>query len=85
MEQGFLPWLVDCVEEELNKRLLGRVMLDDIIRVVAEYRESLHGKRADTDKVSDDGMGGVDLEIPEPPVSWMMEWFGSDDAEYFQD
>ena len=74
VEQGFLPWLVDCVEEELNKKILGRVMLDAIIREVAERRQALYMKNTVPDNQSDDGdaLGGANLDIPEPPVSnWL--------------
>ena len=67
VEQGFLPWLVDCVEEELNKKILGRVMLDAIIREVAEFRQTLFEKKGATEE--EEPLVAVDLEIPEPPVS----------------
>ncbi|XP_054135548.1 radial spoke head protein 3 homolog [Melozone crissalis] len=38
IETEFLPWLMSEVEEELQKKVLGRIMLDSLIRTVVEKR-----------------------------------------------
>ncbi|XP_015713836.1 radial spoke head protein 3 homolog [Coturnix japonica] len=38
VEREFLPWLMTEVEEALEKRILGRVMLDSLIRTATEKR-----------------------------------------------
>ncbi|NXU15223.1 RSPH3 protein, partial [Pardalotus punctatus] len=38
VETEFLPWLMSEVEETLQKKVLGRVMLDSLIRTVVEKR-----------------------------------------------
>ncbi|XP_054485611.2 radial spoke head protein 3 homolog [Agelaius phoeniceus] len=38
IETEFLPWLMSEVEEELQKKVLGRTMLDSLIRMVVEKR-----------------------------------------------
>ncbi|KAK2153127.1 hypothetical protein LSH36_306g03017 [Paralvinella palmiformis] len=38
VEQGFLPWLMDRVEDQLNRSVLGRTVLDGLIRDVVQQR-----------------------------------------------
>ena len=38
VEQGFLPWLMDRVEAQLNQAVLGRTVLDHLIREVVQQR-----------------------------------------------
>ncbi|NWY65430.1 RSPH3 protein, partial [Erithacus rubecula] len=38
IETEFLPWLMSEVEETLQKKVLGRMMLDSLIRMVVENR-----------------------------------------------
>ncbi|XP_039425854.1 radial spoke head protein 3 homolog isoform X3 [Corvus cornix cornix] len=38
IETDFLPWLMSEVEETLQRKVLGRMMLDSLIRVVVEKR-----------------------------------------------
>ncbi|NXC10518.1 RSPH3 protein, partial [Orthonyx spaldingii] len=38
IETGFLPWLMSEVEETLQRKVLGRTMLDILIRMVVEKR-----------------------------------------------
>ncbi|NWX30616.1 RSPH3 protein, partial [Notiomystis cincta] len=38
IETEFLPWLISEVEETLQKKILGRTMLDSLIRTVVENR-----------------------------------------------
>ncbi|NXS87455.1 RSPH3 protein, partial [Erpornis zantholeuca] len=38
IETEFLPWLMSEVEETLQKKLLGRMLLDSLIRMVVEKR-----------------------------------------------
>lgn len=47
IEQGFLPWLMDCVTEQLKKSELGRMVLDGLLRDVVEKRRALY-ERLDT-------------------------------------
>lgn len=42
IEQGFLPWLMDCVTEQLKKSELGRLVLDGLLREVVEKRRALY-------------------------------------------
>ena len=42
IEQGFLPWLMDCVTEKLKKSELGRMVLDGLLRDVVEKRRALY-------------------------------------------
>ncbi|NWQ63508.1 RSPH3 protein, partial [Neopipo cinnamomea] len=50
IETKFLPWLMSEVEETLQKKVLGRTMLDSLIRTVVEKRldsfscQPLHGQ-----------------------------------------
>lgn len=37
-EQGFMPWLMDCVEEQLSRNVHGRTVLDGILRAVVNSR-----------------------------------------------
>lgn len=41
IEQGFLPWLMDRVTEQLEKSQLGRMVLDGLIREVVGKRREL--------------------------------------------
>ena len=38
VEQGFLPWLMDCVENQLEVNMRGRVVLDGVLREVVQAR-----------------------------------------------
>ncbi len=38
VEQGFMPWLMDCVEKQLETNLRGRLVLDGILRDVVNQR-----------------------------------------------
>lgn len=38
IEQGFMPWLIDQVQVQLQKSQLGRLVLDGIIRDVMNQR-----------------------------------------------
>lgn len=40
VEQGFLPWLMDRVDDQLTKVITGRTMLDNILREVVRARMS---------------------------------------------
>lgn len=42
IEQGFLPWLMDCVTEQLKKSELGRMVLDGLLREVVDKRRALY-------------------------------------------
>ncbi|XP_074649598.1 radial spoke head protein 3 homolog [Tubulanus polymorphus] len=47
VEQGFIPWLMDQVEEKLNKVTHGRMVLDGIIRDVVKNRFHSYAQMAD--------------------------------------
>ena len=38
VEQGFLPWLMDEVEKDLHRKVVGRAVLDALIRDVVAQR-----------------------------------------------
>ena len=44
VEEGFLPWLMDRVEEQMNKHVLGRTVMDSIIREVVLSRLQAYNK-----------------------------------------
>lgn len=44
VEQGFMPWLMDRVEEQLTKSMLGRLVVDGILREVVKERGTLYQK-----------------------------------------
>ena len=48
VEQGFMPWLMERVEDQLNKSMLGRLVLDGMMREVVRERCSLYQKLEDT-------------------------------------
>lgn len=41
IEQGFLPWLMDRVTDQLEKSELGRMVLDGLLRDVVDHRRAL--------------------------------------------
>ncbi|NWI85256.1 RSPH3 protein, partial [Pitta sordida] len=45
IETKFLPWLMSEVEETLQKKVLGRTMLDSLIRTVVEQRLDAFGRQ----------------------------------------
>ncbi|NXF06165.1 RSPH3 protein, partial [Smithornis capensis] len=45
IETKFLPWLMSEVEETLQKKVLGRTMLDSLIRTVVEERLDAFGRQ----------------------------------------
>ncbi|OWF37527.1 radial spoke head protein 3 homolog B-like [Mizuhopecten yessoensis] len=44
IEQGFMPWLMDQVKEQLHKAQLGRMVLDGILREVVSKRFDQYAK-----------------------------------------
>ncbi|KAL3881695.1 hypothetical protein ACJMK2_028099 [Sinanodonta woodiana] len=44
IEQGFMPWLMESVTEQLKKSELGRLVLDGLLREVAKTRRELFDK-----------------------------------------
>jgi len=48
VEQGFMPWLMDCVEAQLNKSMLGRLVVDGMLREVVKNRSALYQKLEET-------------------------------------
>lgn len=51
IETEFLPWLMTEVEETLEKKTLGRVMLDSLIRTVTEKRLDVFSQKPLPDQV----------------------------------
>ncbi|NXM67329.1 RSPH3 protein, partial [Serilophus lunatus] len=47
IETKFLPWLMSEVEETLQKKVLGRTMLDSLIRTVVEERLDVFGRQTE--------------------------------------
>lgn len=45
VEQGFLPWLMEQVEEQLQCNDHGRMILDGLLREVVLMRTNLYTKR----------------------------------------
>ncbi len=43
VESGFMPWLMDQVEEQLNRVVVGRAVLDALIREIVKAREDSYG------------------------------------------
>ena len=44
MEQGFLPWLMDQVGDQLERNEQGRMVLDGMLREVVAKRIDLYSK-----------------------------------------
>lgn len=44
VEQGFLPWLMDQVDEQLERNEHGRLVLDGMLREVVSKRMELYNK-----------------------------------------
>merc|ERR1711976_190227 len=44
VEEGFLPWLMDRVEGQMNKHVLGRTVMDSILREVVTTRLQAYNK-----------------------------------------
>jgi len=42
VEQGFMPWLMDRVCEQLNKSELGRLVVDGMIREIVAARSQAY-------------------------------------------
>ncbi|XP_010705573.1 radial spoke head protein 3 homolog [Meleagris gallopavo] len=51
IETEFLPWLMTEVEETLEKKTLGRVMLDSLIRTVTEKRLDAFSRKPLPDQI----------------------------------
>lgn len=66
IEQGFLPWLMDCVTEQLKKSELGRLVLDGLLRDVVNKRRELYERLEKSSIPIEGGEGGQQKE--EKPV-----------------
>lgn len=42
VEQGFLPWLMESVEKDLHRKVIGRAVLDSLIRDVVAQRAAAY-------------------------------------------
>ena len=47
VEQGFLPWLVEQLEVQLESQVSGRLVLDGLLREVVQNRTELYDKLED--------------------------------------
>ncbi len=50
VEQGFMPWLMDSVEERLTHVVLGRTVLDQLIRDIVQERQGAYATPVATPK-----------------------------------
>lgn len=50
VEQGFMPWLMERMEEELEKAVAGRTVLDAIIRDVVAQRKAAFAQLEEQDR-----------------------------------
>lgn len=63
IEQGFMPWLMDTVKEQLEKAQLGRMVLDGILREVVSKRFDQYAK---LDEQLRERLGGSASAAPKP-------------------
>ncbi|XP_060067741.1 radial spoke head protein 3 homolog B-like [Ylistrum balloti] len=83
IEQGFMPWLMDQVKEQLHKSQLGRMVLDGILREVVSKRfdqyakldEKLREMLGDTlePAVEGDSSNNATEEVPPPAAATTTE------------
>lgn len=79
IEIGFIPWLMNEVEKTMEHSMVGRTVLDMLIREVVERRLNSYERKEDTQPSmrSDDVFSGpgtvkdpsVSLELQEPTIS----------------
>ncbi|XP_069125530.1 radial spoke head protein 3 homolog B-like [Argopecten irradians] len=83
IEQGFMPWLMDQVKEQLHKAQLGRMVLDGILREVVSKRfdqytkldEQIRQMLGDTlePEVGGDSSNNATEEVPPPAAATTTE------------
>ncbi|XP_062496810.1 radial spoke head protein 3 homolog isoform X2 [Pezoporus occidentalis] len=61
IETEFLPWLMTEVEEELEGKVLARIMLDSLVRTVVENRLEAFSRKPPSDQPQ------APAEEPQPP------------------
>ena len=71
IEQGFLPWLMDCVTDQLKKSELGRMVLDGLLRDVVDKRRELYERLEQSMQKPDDAGDDKEKETtaPTPKIS----------------
>ncbi|ESO85775.1 hypothetical protein LOTGIDRAFT_130261 [Lottia gigantea] len=66
VEQGFMPWLMEQVEIQLEKSELGRMVLDGIIREVTSNRLDLYSTAEDKASSTTQAKSNTENAAPEP-------------------
>lgn len=66
IEQGFLPWLMDRVTDQLEKSERGRMVLDGLLREVVSKRRELYDRLEQTANQGEDNTQTEDKKSPEP-------------------
>lgn len=66
IEQGFLPWLMDRVTDQLEKSERGRMVLDGLLREVVSKRRELYERLEQTTNPGEDNTQTEEKKSPEP-------------------
>ena len=70
IEQGFLPWLMDRVTEQLEKSQLGRIVLDGLLRDVVNKRRELFDRLEQANRPEGaEGQGQSELKPKTPDAA----------------
>ncbi|XP_071955474.1 radial spoke head protein 3 homolog B-like [Antedon mediterranea] len=79
VENGFMPWIMEQVEKQIDKSILGRTMLDAIIRDVVKARAAAYFKleesQRDAERIAQAAQALLDQELNSDAVE------GVDQAE----
>ncbi|KAK3098471.1 hypothetical protein FSP39_019766 [Pinctada imbricata] len=80
IEQGFMPWLMDQVQEQLKKSQLGRLVLDGLLREVVSQRMEAYSKfdvqpqsRSTSTKPDDKATDSTNNAVPPPAAATTSE------------
>ncbi|KAI5773744.1 RSPH3 [Gulo gulo luscus] len=75
IEMGFLPWLMNEVEKTMEYSMVGRTVLDMLIREVVEKRLSMYEHKEDQPQYvkPEDGLGGPGAMGEPPPGDEFLE------------
>ena len=63
-----MPWLMERVEEQLNKSVLGRTVLDGILREVVTKRQEDYKKLEQSQQAPTPSAGEEQEEQPQQPT-----------------
>ncbi|KAL4233322.1 Radial spoke head protein 3 [Mactra antiquata] len=66
IEQGFLPWLMDRVTDQLEKSERGRMVLDGLLREVVSKRRELYERLEQSAQKGEDNTQSEEKKSPEP-------------------